>query len=63
MADLITSLDEFEAEYKKTVGETLISFPVLLAYYQVRLAGYMVETVRLRLGLCRIERTRLRSRP
>ena len=43
----------------KTVGETLVSFPVLLAYYQVRLAGYVVETIRLRLGLCSIERTRL----
>lgn len=43
----------------KTVGETLMSFPVLLAYYQVRLCGYVVETIRLRLGLCRIKRTRL----
>lgn len=34
----------------KTTRETLRSFPILLAYYHVRLAGYVLELVRLRCG-------------
>ena len=34
----------------KTIRETLRSFPILLAYYHVRLAGYVLELVRLRCG-------------
>lgn len=43
----------------KTIGETLRSFPVLLAYYQVRLVGYVIEAVRLRFGKADITRHRL----
>ncbi len=45
---------------RKTVFETLITLPVLLAYYHIRLAGYIVQCVRLRAGKDRIERVRLR---
>ncbi len=34
----------------KTIGETIRSFGVLLAYYHVRLAGYVLESLRLRLS-------------
>lgn len=47
----------------KTPLETLQSFPVLLAYYHVRLAGYVIETARLRLtrhGLKRVDLGRMR---
>ncbi|MGB2984333.1 MAG: glycosyltransferase [Phycisphaerae bacterium] len=44
---------------RKTIGETLRSFPVLLAYYHVRLVGYVLETVRLRLCRHGITRQRL----
>ena len=43
----------------KTIRETAVSFPVLLAYYHVRLAGYLSETVRLRIGRSGIKRVRL----
>jgi len=44
---------------RKTFGETLRSFPVLLAYYHVRLFGYVVQSVRLRLTRHGIKRVRL----
>lgn len=46
----------------KSVGETIRSFPALLAYYHVRLIGYVCETVRLRLGHHQITRQRLSRR-
>lgn len=45
----------------KTLGETIRSFPVLLIYYHVRLAGYVLEAIRLRLGLVSVHRVRLAS--
>lgn len=47
----------------KTLGEMLRSFPVLLAYYHVRLVGYVIETIRLRLGRHRPQRVRLDRLP
>lgn len=47
---------------RKTIGETVRSFPVLLAYYHVRLAGYVIEALRLRLGKHGIVRRRLPRR-
>ncbi|MFH1417329.1 MAG: glycosyltransferase family A protein [Planctomycetota bacterium] len=47
----------------KTIGETLRSFPVLLAYYHVRLCGYIVETIRLRLCRHGLRRVRLDKAP
>ncbi len=47
----------------KTPGETLKSFPVLLAYYHVRLIGYVCESVRLRLLRHSVERVRLNRDP
>lgn len=44
---------------QKTVGQTLRSFPVLLAYYHVRLAGYVLETAALRVRNHGIQRERL----
>ena len=46
----------------KTIGETIRSFPVLIAYYHVRLLGYVTETVRLRIGNHPITRQRLYKR-
>ena len=43
----------------KTIGETVRSFPVLLAYYHVRLFGYVTEAICLRLGKHEITRQRL----
>ena len=43
----------------KTVGETLGTFPVLAAYYHVRLAGYVTEALGLRLCRHNVERVRL----
>lgn len=43
----------------KTVGETLLTFPLLLAYYHARLAGYLIETTRLWLTKHRVTRERL----
>lgn len=45
----------------KTVGETLRSFPMLLAYYHVRLVGYLLEAAALRFGRHEIKRRRLMS--
>ena len=44
---------------RKTVLETLITFPVLLAYYHLRLAGYLAQYVRLLTGKQRLRRIRL----
>jgi glycosyltransferase involved in cell wall biosynthesis len=44
----------------KTIGETLRSFPVLVAYYHVRLVGYVIESIRLRLAKHGITRHRFR---
>ena len=44
----------------KTIGETVRSFPVLLAYYHVRLIGYVREAIALRLGMHRMKRHRLK---
>lgn len=46
----------------KTVGETARSFPVSLGYYHVRLVGYIIEGIRLRLGRSNIVRHRLGRR-
>jgi glycosyltransferase involved in cell wall biosynthesis len=43
----------------KTLGETIRSFPTLIAYYHVRLIGYVTETVKLRIGKHTITRQRL----
>lgn len=43
----------------KTVGETIRSFPMLLVYYHVRLCGYVLETLRLRLSKPTLQRVRL----
>jgi len=44
---------------RKTIGETIRSFPVLLAYYHVRLLGYVVQTIRLRVTRHGFKRMRL----
>lgn len=46
----------------KTVGETLRSFPVLVAYYHVRLLGYVTESLRLRFTSHDLRRVRLPRR-
>ncbi len=43
----------------KTLGETLRTFPLLVAYYHVRLAGYVIESLRLRLTKHNLQRTQL----
>ncbi len=43
----------------KTPGETIRSFPLLLSYYHVRLVGYVLETLRLRLARHGLQRVRL----
>ncbi len=43
----------------KTIGETIRSFPVLVAYYHVRMIGYVSEAVALRVGRHRLKRQRL----
>lgn len=48
---------------KKTLGETLKTFPVLIAYYHVRLVGYLRQSIRLRLFRNQIERKTLKRRP
>ncbi|MFQ5489644.1 MAG: hypothetical protein ACE5GE_02880, partial [Phycisphaerae bacterium] len=47
---------------RKTPVETLLTFPCLLVYYHVRLLGYVLESLRLRLTRHGITRTRLPSR-
>ena len=46
---------------RKTPWETIMILPVLLAYYHVRLAGYVVQQLRLWTGHERIERVDLRN--
>jgi len=48
---------------KKTLAETLKTFPVLFAYYQVRLAGYLWQSLRLRTFSNDVKRIKLPSRP
>ncbi len=43
----------------KSIGETLRSFPALVAYYHVRLIGYIHQTIALHLGSTGIRRERL----
>jgi hypothetical protein len=43
----------------KSVGQTLLTFPILVAYYHVRLLGYVIESVRLRTRGHDIQRRRL----
>lgn len=45
----------------KTPMETFLSFPILVAYYHVRLIAYVKESLRLRLLQNSIERVRLRE--
>lgn len=44
---------------KKTLGETLITFPLLLAYYMTRLTGYVLESIRLRVKSHDVQMVRL----
>lgn len=43
----------------KTILQTIITFPVLLAYYHVRLVSYILESLRLRLTKHDLKRVRL----
>ena len=45
----------------KSLGQTLRSFAMLVAYYHVRLWGYVIESVRLRTGRTHILRVDLKS--
>jgi glycosyltransferase involved in cell wall biosynthesis len=45
----------------KTVGQFIRGFPILLAYYHVRLYGYVTESLKLRLGLIEIDRADLQA--
>lgn len=47
---------------KKSLIDAVRCLPVLVAYYQVRLAGYLYEAWRVRVGYRVIERVRLRRR-
>jgi glycosyltransferase involved in cell wall biosynthesis len=47
---------------RKTLYEVVIMLPVLLAYYHARLAGYVIQSGRLRLGPNQIERVRLATK-
>jgi hypothetical protein len=53
----ITYNDLFRKQ--KTIGETIRSFPVLVAYYHVRLFGYVVQAIKLRVTRHDIERLHL----
>lgn len=46
----------------KTPGETLLTLPLMIAYYHVRVTGYVIEALRIRLGLRKIKRIRLTRR-
>lgn len=48
---------------KKTLAETLKTFPVLLVYYQVRLATYLWQSLRLRVLGNNVSRIRLAPAP
>lgn len=41
---------------RKTTAQTIITFPLLLVYYHIRLAGYVIESARLRLTRHEIQR-------
>ncbi|HUN81956.1 MAG TPA: glycosyltransferase family 2 protein [Phycisphaerae bacterium] len=43
----------------KAVGQTLLTFPILLAYYHVRVLGYIVEAIRVRLRQTKMKRVQL----
>ncbi|MEK6643501.1 MAG: glycosyltransferase family 2 protein [Planctomycetota bacterium] len=45
----------------KTVAQTVATFPILLAYYHVRVLGYVVEAVRVRLRRSKMKRVSLRE--
>lgn len=45
----------------KTVGQTLQTFPILLAYYHVRVAGYVIHAIRLRCRKHKMQRVDLRK--
>jgi glycosyltransferase involved in cell wall biosynthesis len=44
---------------RKTIIETLVTLPLLIAFYHVRMVGYWLEFVRLRVGKSGIRRVRL----
>lgn len=44
---------------RKTLIETLLTFPLLVFYYHIRLAGYIIESLRLRLTPHDLRRVRL----
>jgi hypothetical protein len=43
----------------KTLRQTIITFPILLAYYHVRVLGYVVEAIRVRLRAKKVKRVKL----
>jgi glycosyltransferase involved in cell wall biosynthesis len=45
---------------RKTVGETILTFPLLVLYYHFRLAGYVWESTRLRMTSHNLQRVDLR---
>jgi glycosyltransferase involved in cell wall biosynthesis len=47
----------------KRLHELLMTLPILLVYYHLRLAGYLWQSFRLYTGMDRIERLRLTRRP
>ena len=47
---------------RKSVAETLVTFPLLVAYYHARLLGYVGESLRLRVARHGIARRRLKPR-
>ncbi len=49
------------ARKRKAVWEILVTLPLLLVYYHLRLLGYVVQWVRLWTGRDRIQRVRLQS--
>lgn len=44
---------------RKTIVQTIVTFPLLLVYYHIRLVGYVLETIRLRVTRHDIQRVRL----
>jgi glycosyltransferase involved in cell wall biosynthesis len=44
---------------RKSLTDTIVTFPVLLAYYHCRLVGYLTGTLRAHLGLLKVERIKL----
>ncbi len=45
----------------KTIAQTVVTFPILLAYYHVRVLGYVVEAVRVRLRKSKMQRVSLKD--